>query len=328
MGNMGKALLRTLLAAGIIASALACDAGTRVLDIKKKVIARGQQVKLGDLVSNYDVLSEKERGLFIMDAPTGKEEKTITIMQLAYMMQKCPDLMDVELDGPRSISVEADRGLSADGQFVGKAKSDIITHLKESEPWKDWKIDVLINAEDVKKISAVGEFNTLKVINLDHSAMLGSVSLRVAFLDDQEKRLAEVDIAPVIIREVNVAVMKETYGPGHVIEREDLKVAPVWMGQEKGNYIIQIDDYCGKELAKKMSAGEILRPGDLLDPVCAKRGDLVKIDCKSKNMVVSTMGKALQMGRRGDAIKVENLTSKKVFGVQLTGDRTGFISLD
>ncbi len=330
MRTMRKAVLGVLLAMPLLAPHLVCAEGSspRTLDIKRKVVARSPQVKLEDLVSNYDILTEKERALVIMDAPTGKEEKSISIVQLAYLLQKCPELMNAELEGPRSITVEAEKELISNNQYVMRAKSDIIAHLKDAEPWKDWKIDVLINNDDIKKISTVGDFTTLKVINLDHAAMLGSVSLRVAFLDAQEKKISEVDIAPVILREVNVAVMRETFGPGHLIEREDLKVAPVWMGQEKGNYIVQIDDYCGKELSKKVSAGELLRPGDLLDPVCAKRGDFVKIDCKSKNMVVSTMGKALQTGRKGESIKVENLTSKKVYGVQLTGDRSGFVSLE
>jgi len=303
-------------------------ASTRTLDIKKKIIVRSQQVKLEDVVSNYDILTEKERVLVIMDAPTAREGKTVTIVQLAYMLQKFPELMDAELDGPRSITIEPEKDAPIDNQHVARAKSEIINHLKSTDPWREWKIDVLINTEDVKKISSVGDFITLKVINLDRTAMLGSVSLRVAFLDAKEQKIGEVEIAPVILREVNIAIMRESFSTGHLIEKEDLKLSPIWMGQEKNNYIVNTDDCCGKELAKKMAAGEILRPADLLDPVCAKRGDLVKIDCKSKNMMVSTMGKALQAGRKGDAIKVENITSKKVFTVQLTGERAGFIGLD
>ncbi|HAA83692.1 MAG TPA: flagella basal body P-ring formation protein FlgA [Thermodesulfobacterium commune] len=55
----------------------------------------------------------------------------------------------------------------------------------------------------------------------------------------------------------------------------------------------------------------VLRKSFLNEPLLVKRGQEVLIIGKGRGFLVKTKGKALQDGRKGEVIKVRNLTSNK-----------------
>ncbi len=62
-------------------------------------------------------------------------------------------------------------------------------------------------------------------------------------------------------------------------------------------------------------------------PFLVARGDILKIVVKLKNLEVSAKGKALQGGRIGDVIRVENLSTHKKLVATIQNKKTVFIEL-
>ena len=295
----------------------------RTIVVKGKVTTTCPDLRLRDFVENLEVLSDAEKDLEVMESPSEKNSKTISIVELAYALQRHPALMKLRISGPKQIRLFRE----VDNQFIDKAKDDIAAFLKKSPPWSEWKIEVLIKNDDVRKVAKIGPFDHLEIINRDSKATLGPIDLRVVFLDSAKRRLSELDINPVILREVMVAVLSDSMEKGQLIGKSDVKMAPVMLGQEKRNYITDMAEHYGKELKNRVAVGDYLSLDDLLDPMCAKRGDVVKVFCKLGAMSVTTVGQALQAGRRGEVVKVKNLTSGKVLSVTLTEDKGGKVEL-
>lgn len=67
----------------------------------------------------------------------------------------------------------------------------------------------------------------------------------------------------------------------------------------------------GKKLNTSLTAGAILYASLLTDPPLVERGDLVTIQVRSANLLLSTQGEARSAGISGEFVRVKNLVSRK-----------------
>jgi len=111
------------------------------------------------------------------------------------------------------------------------------------------------------------------------------------------------------------------------LRKNDIKKVPIWVGGDKKDYIADENHCIGKELAKNLSTGDIIRTNDLLSPVCAKRGDVLWVECRSGALSVRVAATAMENGRMGDVIKVKNNSSKKTFDAELVSEREAFCKI-
>jgi len=321
-------VLKTILAIALLASIplselLAQDdpAEKRVLSIKPRIVAKSHTIRVKDIAVNYQILSDFEREMEVTEAPTCADEN-ITIVDLAYMLQRHPELMNIRLKGPRTIVLQK----VADSTAVDKAKSDIVSQIKGMPPWKDWEIDVILSTSDETTISKAWPFSKVEILPSENKTMIGAVNLNVAFIDDTGRQSGKSQLNPTILKKVNVVVLNVNGKQGQVVTDSIIKKIPMWIGPENKDYISDSADCVGRELAKPMSAGEIIKAYDVINPICAKKGDMVWVECKSGALTVKLAVTALEAGRQGDMIKVMNQPTQKVFSVRLTGEKQGFYS--
>ncbi|OGV66166.1 MAG: flagella basal body P-ring formation protein FlgA [Lentisphaerae bacterium RIFOXYB12_FULL_65_16] len=295
----------------------------RVLQVRDCVTARASKVTLGELVVNSTVLDPVETALEILDAPPLGGQTRLTLVELAFLLQRHPPLLDLQLRGPDAIVV--DRSLPAgDAQ---KLKNKLVDAIRQVPPWASWKIDVLLQGEDERKLAGCDASLNLEVHPLDGGLLSGSVPLRVAFVNAQGTRVSEVMLSPVILREVQVVIVTNSLDRGHVLRNEDVQLAPLWVGDQNRTVLSQLGDCVGRELSRRMTAGEIVQPGYLLNPVCARRGDVVWIRCASGALSVSIATNALEVGRLGEQVQVRNPVSGKSFEARLVAERQAELDL-
>ena len=75
----------------------------------------------------------------------------------------------------------------------------------------------------------------------------------------------------------------------------------------------------GKAARKALRAGVPLRESDLLRPVVVERASMVTIAYEVPGITLSLKGKAMEAGALGDAVSVQNLTSKRMIQAVVTG---------
>lgn len=71
---------------------------------------------------------------------------------------------------------------------------------------------------------------------------------------------------------------------------------------------------------RRIRAGKVISPQQLQHPFLVNRGDEVIIKASSETFVATMKGKALQNGKQGDRIVIENLSSGKRIQAKVTGE--------
>ncbi len=327
MKNITSSIARVILPALLVLSFSARsaempDAARRVLRLKSKVETQGKVIQLKDLVANNAVLTAEEAEYEIMKTPLESDVK-MSLVDIAYIMQRYPSLMSVKIKGEPLVVFKH----VGDMHVLDQAKKLMHRYLKSNQPWKDWDIDVVFNANDEALISRVGAFSRMEAEPTDSKSMIGTVDFRVSFYDEHDRLISKQNLSPKILCRADAFVIRDSHPKGHVLSTSDLKKVPVWLGDDKKGYITDEKLCVGKELAREVTSGDYLRVNDLLNPVCARRGEVIWVTSTIGGLSVKLAVRAEQNGRLGDMIRVTNRSTQKAFDVELTGPKNAVLKM-
>ncbi len=289
---------------------------TRILNIKPVVESKLKRITLKEFVINDHLLTDAEKEFEIIDTPHDRD-KVISLVDFAYLLQQYEEMMNAKVSGPRKIRIK--RNINSDSLF--KAKAAVIREIKKISPWDEWDVDILFNSNDDTVLNRIKKFDTVDVMPYNNRALLGNIQFRTTFFDNEGREMGKAIVNPVLLKKVDVAVMDIGVKKGHIISRSDLKMIPIWVGSNKKDYVTDPTPCIGRELARSLSTGDLLKSADLMNPICAKKGDIVWIVSKNKGLSITLAGTAMQTGRMGETIRFKNKSSKKIFTAKLIGDK-------
>lgn len=145
-------------------------------------------------------------------------------------------------------------------------------------------------------------------------SLLGHVSAQLDILvngsrEAQRRVEGQVDLyGPVV-------VTTEAMSRGHVIGREDVRVARMNYSRLAGPVASDTDQVIGLRTRGALGVGEPLPLNRLERAPLIKRGDVVTMICRSQGFKVTAKGKAEQTGYKGESIRLLNLASRReVYG--------------
>ena len=296
----------------------------RIVDIRPKIKAHNDTIILSDIVVDSSQLTESEKTLTVMETPRDNNVKNLSIVAVAELLQKYTELHDIRLRGPSIIRFQR----ISNPELIDMSKKAILSYIEGNAPWKEWTVDVLLSPSDKHNISQVGYFKSVRVLSVDKHERLGNVSFRLQFSDEKGKEIKKEILVPLIVKKVNALVLKTNLRRGHIIKKSDLIESPTWVGKDRSVVISDLASILGKETRFNMNAGDLVKSKDLLNPIVARRGDLVWVTAtKGKSLSVRLSVIALEDGRLGDLIKVRNNSSNKEFSVQLTSTKQAKLDL-
>jgi len=122
---------------------------------------------------------------------------------------------------------------------------------------------------------------------------------------------------PVLVRAVE---------PGDVITASDIGWQSGAYGNRYGDLITDEADLIGKTPRRRLSVNQPLRERDVHRPRLVEKGSIVRIVLQTSRMTLSTQGKALDEGARGDIIRVANTRSHKIIEGVVTAPDTVDVS--
>ncbi len=118
----------------------------------------------------------------------------------------------------------------------------------------------------------------------------------------------------VVVAARNIAARETITADSVRLERRDV-------GRISG-YLSDTDKVIGQTARQPISAGTPLSESVVNKPVVVKRGAGVNIVARTGEMTVSASGMALQDGREGEIIRVQNLVSKRVLNARVVNANT------
>ena len=289
---------------------------TRVLNIKPIIETKSKRAKLKDFVTNDHLLTNAEKEFEIMDVPTDRD-KIISIIDFAYLLQQYEDMMDAKVSGPRKLRIKRNNN----SEVLVRAKAAVTAEIKKIAPWSEWEVDILFNSNDETVLNRVKEFETVEILPYNNRALLGNIQFRTTFFDREGRETGNPLVNPVILKKVDVAIMNSAATKGQLLTQSDMKMISIWVGANKNDYISELKNCVGRELAKSLSTGDLIQANDLQNPICARKGDIVWVESSRGSLSVKLAVVAMQTGRKGEVIRFKNKSSKKIFTAKLVGDK-------
>lgn len=311
---------RLALTAWLWVLSLALAEPGRILDIRPQVLASGPEVRLEELVVDASALTREQRDEIVLaPAPALGDVQQLALVDLAYRLQRSPGLLEFSLRGPARITIQG----GGDPAFLRRCERELTRQLEQTAPWDSWSISVRFGLDDERRLAQIPPgFTRITVKLRDTSVLLGSVAMDVVFADDAGEPLAECTLSPTVLREVKAMMTAEGCDRGHVLDALDLRPTSVWMGGDQQPYVTDPATAVGCELNRRLGPGELLLRTHLAAPLCAERGEVVRVVSETAGMNISMNAVAVDGGRLGDTIRLRNTTSDAVFRAVLSGRKT------
>ena len=148
--------------------------------------------------------------------------------------------------------------------------------------------------------------------NSDH---LGNVFLTLVFSVD-EQQIRKVSISGKVCAESQVVKAVRKIGSGEEISPSDLNLAKERIdGRVPGNVFTQVEEAVGKRAVRGIQPGQWITQEIVESPPLVKKGKRVVIKAQNQFMEITTRGKVMEDGRKGDQVKVINISSgREIFG--------------
>ncbi len=139
-----------------------------------------------------------------------------------------------------------------------------------------------------------------------------AATLRLLSQGEEIKRLrvtARVDVY------ADVVVARQYLKKHHEIREADLQILNRNISLLPPDVVTEAKDIVGKRATFSINSNEVLRTGMVEEPPLVRKGDRVILMVESPFFRITAMGESKEEGRRGERVKLLNLSSKKeVYG--------------
>lgn len=121
----------------------------------------------------------------------------------------------------------------------------------------------------------------------------------------------------------NQVVVERSLGYHQVIREADVTERRVLVDRLPYEPLLTVSQVVGQEAARELKPGTVVS-GRMVDPVAlVKPGQLVTISLVVGTVRVKTVGRAMEAGTYGQAVKVKNEVTQDVYEVTMTGPQVG-----
>jgi len=152
-------------------------------------------------------------------------------------------------------------------------------------------------------------------VTLPEGALRGgyvAATLRLLSQGEEVKRLrvtARVDVY------ADVVVTRQYLKKHHEIREADLQILNRNISFLPPDVVTEVKEVLGKRATLSINSNEVLRTGMVEEPPLIKKGDRVLLLVESPLFRITALGESKEEGRRGERVKLLNLSSKReVYG--------------
>ncbi len=150
---------------------------------------------------------------------------------------------------------------------------------------------------------------------------LGSNVVILKFYNEYGKLFTTVRLWGYIETRIPVVVITRPVSDKSILTEKDLKIETISVSRIPQDVIFDKAIAIGKQVRMSLKPGTILRFSHLEKPVIIKRNQEIYIVARGRNFIVRAKGIALQNGKKGEFIKVKNLSSKKILQAKVISEK-------
>jgi flagella basal body P-ring formation protein FlgA len=116
---------------------------------------------------------------------------------------------------------------------------------------------------------------------------------------------------------VDTPVLRRIVERGEILSADDFTAEPRPASQGRGAMLPNAAN--GMEAARRLPAGAVVRASDVLTPRLVRRGEPVTIYVRSGGLTISTAGRALDNGAKGDLVRVVANSTNRTLDAEVEG---------
>lgn len=297
-----------------IALVLAMTASATAADLRENISVENRIVTLGDLFTD----TGEKADIAVLEAPLPGKTKNVSAAELARIAKKH------EIDWQRPDYL---RRISLIRQSDSIATTDLTSLLL------DMAIDAGANPDS--EIRLLGRNDALLV---PVGATLADIEFESFSVTDRKDRFStvlqvpsggdipiKVNLSGTIEEVRDIPVFNRSVMPGEVIKQSDITWVRYPAKRLSARAILSSTDLVGMTVRRPARTDKPITTTDVIAPVAVAKGDAVTMMVRTKAMVLTAAGKALENGGIGDTIRVLNPKSRQTVDAKII--RTGQVEI-
>src|SRR5579875_2384122 len=283
-------ILILAVAGAVLATISVAGAASAVL-LKPAVIVSGDIVRLGDLFSN---LPPEKADLPAAYAPRPGERAVFAHAQgVAWVPQSRFD---------RAVVERASRLIDRN-QIIAL----LTTALRKSGVGKDDKIE--LDNESLRLFVPADATDAVELRDLRFDPQTRRFS--ATLVTEPDAGNAIVAVTGRAVRIVSLPELARKMDRNEIISARDIQWVQAPADRLDATVIADEKQLVGMAARHLLRPGEPIRTSDVQPPILVNRGAVVTMIYRTPYMVITTRGKAVQDGAKGDTIRVMNVESKR-----------------
>lgn len=310
--NIAIVTVMSVVATGVLANG-------EPLKIKSHVSVTQDFVLLKDVVENLNEVRAfvgDRMGIKLMRSPAEGQairyqcEAFQNLIRTRMGVKKGSDEASIEMACETSVQIERK------GRPVEEAKVQelIATYLKTQQGMGNREFRVVLTNQS--KIQVLTSASGLSVERIVGRIFSGSLVADFWYWDGNLKRRVSVPFRLETYQEV--ARLREVKPQGQAISEADVDYVKVNTDGLRCQTVVKGTRFLEMQAKRNLEAGEFLCWEALDRPELVKKGDFVTITLEHGQLHLMGRGRAMESGKRGDVIRLENVDSKKSVYGQVT----------
>lgn len=309
-------IIRTLAAAAALAFALASPLSpgpalsAEQPRLKAQVTVHGPLVTLGDLIDGAGEFSS----VAVFRAPDLGMAGTVRADRIVVAAE-ARGITGLITEGIDSVAVSR-LGRSVESDEVRNVIARHIVEIGRGDSVAD--IDVSLDRLAQPIVVEHTAVDMLAVDKFEYDPGTGRFAALLK-ISDSQTAAAGLRFTGRAIEIIEVPVLARRIERGEIISPRDIVIDRMPRSAVRDDVVTDANRLTGMSARRNLRDGVPLTRDLLMEPVLVHRGDLVTIVYRSAGLTLTTRGRALAAGARGEVIQIFNIQSKRTVEAEISG---------
>lgn len=266
--------------------------------LRPDVVVDANVVRLGDLFIDIG----NKSNLIVAPSPAPGKKQTLSARRLQKIARRASIDWFPESRYTRTVVSRAGRVIT-----TGEIGSLVDDALREAGLPRQYKVQLAKG--DLSVHIAVAETREIKIVKPRYSinGYRFSVILEIPRDGGGVERM---QVTGKLYENVEVPVLARRIRRGEVIRERDIEFITLSRDRVGRNVILDAARIIGKSPRRFLYTGKPIRIGDVRSPIIVSKGDIVTLIVRTRQLLITSKGIALQDGARGDVVRIRNTRSR------------------
>ncbi len=216
-------------------------------------------------------------------------------------------VLKAEVMGQTSVSVEINR--EARSLEIEEVTTILEAAFQAFYPDKKYRIEVKA-IQTFERIGLPPGSLSCDIVLSEQARRGGNISALLVFRRDG-REIGKTRVSARVDIYTDAIVAANYLGRHHEVQTKDVQWVSRSLLQLPPDFLSEMKEVLGKRVTIAVNRGEVLRAGIVEEPPLLKRGDRVKLLVENHQIRITTIGEVREEGRKGERIKLVNLSSRK-----------------